>query len=73
MSSFDARADEATRSASSSRAVDVPTSCPACQSSSIVTTAKVPDRDSYWRCKDCGEVWNNSRSQSPHRGASQWR
>ena len=42
----------------------IPTSCPACQSSTIVTTAKSPDADSYWRCEHCGEVWNASRSQT---------
>ena len=73
MSSFDPRAHESTRLAGSSQAADVPASCPTCGSSSIVTTAKIPDRDSYWRCKDCGEVWNDSRSQRPHRGVGQWR
>ncbi len=73
MSSFDPRADEAMRFAGSSQAGDVPTSCPACKSSSIVTTAKMPDRDSYWRCKDCGEVWNNSRSQRPRPAVGHWR
>jgi predicted Zn finger-like uncharacterized protein len=41
-----------------------PASCPACASSSILTTAKIPDADSYWRCTSCGEVWNNSRRQN---------
>ena len=47
-----------------SPAAVIPTSCPACQSSTIVTTAKSPDADSYWRCEHCGEVWNASRSQT---------
>jgi predicted Zn finger-like uncharacterized protein len=41
-----------------------PESCPICHSSSIVTTAKVPDADSYWRCTGCGEVWNDARRDS---------
>jgi predicted Zn finger-like uncharacterized protein len=49
-----------------------PASCPACRSSSIVTTSKSPDADCYWRCTSCGEVWNDSRrhaarSQAPLR------
>ena len=40
-----------------------PTSCPVCHSSAIVTTAKVPNRYSYWRCTMCGEIWNALRSQ----------
>jgi predicted Zn finger-like uncharacterized protein len=50
-----------------------PTSCPACRSSSIVTTAKSPDADSYWRCTSCGEVWNASRREAPRYGGRQWR
>jgi predicted Zn finger-like uncharacterized protein len=50
-----------------------PASCPFCRSPLIVTTAKVPDDDSYWRCTICGEVWNVSRSETgPHRGRP-WR
>jgi predicted Zn finger-like uncharacterized protein len=44
-----------------------PGSCPSCGSSSLVTTAKIPDAASYWRCTSCGDVWNDSRRQS--RGA----
>ena len=44
-----------------------PVTCPACRSTSIVTTAKIPDADSYWRCTSCGEVWNASRSQTNRR------
>jgi predicted Zn finger-like uncharacterized protein len=51
----------------------VPASCPACRSSSIVTTAKIPDADSYWRCASCGEIWNDLRRQTPQYGARGWR
>jgi predicted Zn finger-like uncharacterized protein len=44
---------------------ELPTSCPACKSESIVTTAKKPCNESYWRCEKCGEVWNNARRQTP--------
>ena len=50
-----------------------PVQCPACQSAAIVTTAKVPDAASYWRCTKCGDVWNASRSQSGRQGARRWR
>jgi transposase-like protein len=40
---------------------DLPSACPACRSSSIVTTVKKPDVDTYWRCAKCGEVWNVAR------------
>jgi predicted Zn finger-like uncharacterized protein len=53
--------------------VALPASCPACRSSSIVTTAKKPDADSYWRCTTCGEVWNDSRRQNQRYGARGWR
>jgi predicted Zn finger-like uncharacterized protein len=51
----------------------VPASCPKCKSSSIVTTAKIPDADSYWRCTNCGEVWNDSRRQTPPYRTRGWR
>jgi len=51
----------------------VPAACPACRSSSIVTAAKIPDADSYWRCTSCGEVWNDSRRQTPRYGAREHR
>jgi predicted Zn finger-like uncharacterized protein len=38
-----------------------PASCPVCRSSTIVTTAKIPDAHSDWRCANCGEIWNVSR------------
>jgi transposase-like protein len=40
---------------------NAPTRCPFCQSLEISTTNKTADAESYWRCKQCGEVWNESR------------
>jgi predicted Zn finger-like uncharacterized protein len=57
MSSFYSRNDIATRSSSNDPA-NIPSACPACQSSSITTSAKSPDENAYWRCVKCGEVWN---------------
>ena len=48
-------------------------SCPGCQSLSIVTTSKVPDADSYWRCTKCGDVWNMARSRGSRSGGRVWR
>jgi predicted Zn finger-like uncharacterized protein len=45
-----------------------PETCPACQSSAIVTTEKNPDASTYWRCESCGEVWNDSRLDAPRYG-----
>jgi predicted Zn finger-like uncharacterized protein len=60
-------------SSPSSAADTVPAACPACKSTSIVTTAKSPDADSYWRCTVCGEIWNASRSQTDRFGGRRWR
>ena len=46
---------------SSASNADYPAACPACHSSSIVTTVKKPDADTYWRCAKCGEIWNVGR------------
>jgi predicted Zn finger-like uncharacterized protein len=49
-----------------------PTTCPSCQSSSIVTTEKSPDASTYWRCENCGEVWNDSRLHAARSGSRRW-
>lgn len=41
-----------------------PETCPTCRSSSILTTSKTPDAESYWRCVRCGDVWNDSRRRA---------
>jgi transposase-like protein len=46
----------------------VPSTCPACNSPAISTTAKRPDANSYWRCDACGEVWNARRRQEMRSG-----
>lgn len=51
----------------------VPASCPTCRSSSITTTAKIPDSSSYWRCTKCGEIWNDSRRDVSRHGGDRWR
>jgi predicted Zn finger-like uncharacterized protein len=42
--------------------------CPACASTAVTTTAKIPDDESYWRCGKCGEVWNPGRLRGSQRG-----
>jgi predicted Zn finger-like uncharacterized protein len=49
-----------------------PATCPFCRSSSIVTKAKNPDADSYWRCTTCGEIWNGGRSGSGSQARRPW-
>jgi predicted Zn finger-like uncharacterized protein len=68
--SFDQRRDGGTQS---NVAADIPSACPACQSSSITTTAKSPDVNTYWRCGNCGEVWNVSRRAARRAGVNPWR
>ena len=46
-----------------------PARCPACRSQHLKTTSKVVSAETYWRCCDCGEVWNADR----HRTASRYR
>ena len=46
---------------------NAPTNCPSCRSTEISTVSKVADADSYWRCKRCGEVWNDDRGRQPQR------
>jgi predicted Zn finger-like uncharacterized protein len=50
---------------------DSPRSCPACTSDSIVSTTKIPNANSYWRCLACGEVWSPARRMSHH--TERWR
>ena len=38
--------------------------CPSCRSIDTVTASASPDADSYWRCTQCGEVWNVARVQT---------
>lgn len=49
------------REAESQQPADAPLVCPECRSAETVTTAKAPDIDSYWRCKQCGLIWNRGR------------
>jgi predicted Zn finger-like uncharacterized protein len=72
VSFFDSRNDYARRSASTADS-KIPSTCPACRSASISTTAKSPDASSYWRCERCGEVWNVSRRDPVRYGAHRWR
>jgi transposase-like protein len=45
-----------------------PSRCPTCNGRQIVTTSKTIDRETYWRCVSCGEVWNLDRCRSAYRG-----
>lgn len=41
--------------------------CPSCNSRDVVTTSKIVDASSYWRCRSCGEVWNVARHRDGDR------
>jgi transposase-like protein len=41
-----------------------PSQCPACGSSDVKTSSKVVTPDCYWRCENCGEVWNVGRRKA---------
>ena len=47
--------------------VQAPGKCPQCGGRQLTTTSKRIDRDSYWRCLSCGEVWNSNRHEPPSR------
>jgi predicted Zn finger-like uncharacterized protein len=70
--SFPTGSDFAVRSPAEPAPV-LPSACPGCKSSSISTTAKSPDANSYWRCGTCGEIWNAARRQGMRSGALAWR
>ena len=46
---------------------EAPTRCPSCGARDVVTTSKVVDASSYWRCGACGEVWNVARQREASR------
>jgi len=50
----------------------VPARCPFCRSTTIGTTSKVADADSYWRCRQCGEIWNDLRLANQSAGTRRW-
>jgi hypothetical protein len=54
-------------------AVTIPTACPACQSPAITTAGRKPDDNAYWRCGDCGEIWNASRREGGRQRRPAWR
>ena len=57
----------------SSAHVAAPVTCPACQSSAVLTKAKSPDAASYWLCTTCGDIWNASRTVADRQSVYRWR
>jgi transposase-like protein len=41
--------------------VCAPLQCPFCRSSRVLTTSKLVDDATYWRCEACGQIWNPAR------------
>lgn len=73
MNSTDSRGYPIERPAAFAGTDNLPTSCPACRSPSIVTTSKNPDESSYWRGRGCGEIWNAGRFRRTVKGGAPWR
>jgi transposase-like protein len=46
--------------ANSGKTLESPPECPKCKSTDTSSAAKQPTSNSYWRCLDCGAVWNPS-------------
>ena len=44
-----------------SEAPIAPKACPFCNSLKITTTSKAVSVSTYWRCTDCGQIWNADR------------
>jgi uncharacterized Zn finger protein len=44
-----------------------PARCPGCGGRELTTTSKAIDRNTYWRCLSCGEVWNLDRRDTSRR------
>jgi transposase-like protein len=51
------RVDETARH----EAVSAPLQCPFCRSRRVLTTSKLVDDATYWRCEACGQIWNPAR------------
>ena len=47
-----------------------PAKCPECGSKKFGTLAAIVTRDTYWRCHECGTVWNELRYRQQHK--RQW-
>jgi transposase-like protein len=47
-----------------------PAACPECRSKKFGTLAAIVTRDTYWRCHECGNVWNEIRHRQQHK--RQW-
>jgi uncharacterized Zn finger protein len=44
-----------------------PAKCPECASKKFGTLAPVVTRETYWRCHECGTVWNEIRHRQQRR------
>ena len=48
-----------------------PDKCPECGSTVVGTVAKEITADTYWRCHQCGNVWNHARNRAVPR-STRW-
>jgi len=51
---------------------EVVTDCPFCRSHQVTQSGKVLTTATYWRCLDCGEVWNPARDAAGRQRRGRW-
>jgi transposase-like protein len=48
------------------------TDCPFCRSNKVTQSGKTVSTETYWRCLDCGEVWNPARDAALRQRRGRW-
>jgi ribosomal protein L37AE/L43A len=46
--------------------------CPFCKSADVKTASKEINVSTYWRCLQCGQIWNSGRLQRPRAPSRRW-
>jgi transposase-like protein len=52
--------------------VETVTACPFCRSGKVTQSGKTPTTSTYWRCLDCGEIWNPARDAAGRQRRGRW-
>jgi formate dehydrogenase maturation protein FdhE len=48
------------------------TECPFCRSRQVTQSGKAATTATYWRCIDCGELWNPVRDAAGRQRRGRW-